>query len=58
MMEHIIEDSPHVTIAENTEYLRNSQVCCNADIFLEIPLEKPTDQHIPSGPIDMSKKFP
>ena len=51
-MEHIAEDSPHVTIAKNIEDLRYSQVCCNANIFLEIPLEKPTKQHIPSDPIE------
>ena len=33
MIEHIIEDSPHVTIAENIEYLRYYQVCSNANIF-------------------------
>ena len=58
MMEHIIEYSPHVTIAENIEDLRHSQVCCNADIFREIPLEKLTEQHIPSGPIEYVQKFP
>ena len=31
-------------------------MCCNADIFLEIPLEKPTDQHIPSDPIEYVHK--
>ena len=56
MMEHIVEDSPHVTIAENIEYLRYSQVCCNADIFPEIPLEKPTEQHIPSDFIEYVQK--
>ena len=50
MMEHIFEDSPHVTIAENIEDLRYYQVCCNADIFPEIPLENFTEQHIPSDP--------
>ena len=35
MREHIVEDSPNVTIAENIEYLRYSQVCCNANIFPE-----------------------
>ena len=35
MIEHIVEDSPHVTITENIEDLRYSQVCCNANIFPE-----------------------
>ena len=56
-MEHIVEDSPHVTIAENIEDLRHSKACCNADIFLEIHLEKPTEQHIPSGPIEYVQKI-
>ena len=56
MMERIVEDSPHVTIAENIEYLRYFQVCCNAHIFPEIPLEKPTEQHIPSDPIEHVQK--
>ena len=43
MMEHIVEDSPHVTIAEDIEYLVYSQVCCNDDTFPEIPLEKSTE---------------
>ena len=30
MIEHIVEDSPHVTIIENIEDLRFSQDCCNA----------------------------
>ena len=30
MIEHIVEDSPHVTITKNIEYLRFSQDCCNA----------------------------
>ena len=29
MMEHIVEDSPHVAIAEDIEYLVYFQVCCN-----------------------------
>ena len=58
MMEHIVEDSPHVTIAEDIEYLVYFQVCCNLDIFPESSLEKPTKQHIPSGPIKYVKKFP
>ena len=37
MIENIVEDSPHVTIAENIEDLRYSQVCYNADIFPENP---------------------
>ena len=57
MMEHMFEDSPHVTIAENIEYLRYSQVCCNANIFPEIPLDKPTEQHIPSGPFEYVQNF-
>ena len=40
MIEHIVEDSPHVTIAENIEDSRYSQVCCNANIFPEIPHEE------------------
>ena len=56
MMEHIVEDSPHVTIAEDIEDLVYSQVCCNADIFLEIPLEKSTEKHIPSDPIEYVQK--
>ena len=40
MIEHIVEDSPHVTITENIEDLRHSQVCCNANIFPEIPHEE------------------
>ena len=52
MMEHIVEDTPHVTIAKNIEDLRYSQVCCNANIFPQIPLEKPIEQHIPSDPIE------
>ena len=52
MIENIVEDSPHVPIAENIEDLRYSQVCCNANMFLEIPLEEPTEQHIPSDPIE------
>src|SRR5882757_7126238 len=52
MMEHIVEDSPHVTIDEDIEDLVYSQVCCNADTFPEIPLEKSTKQHIPNDPIE------
>ena len=52
MMEHIVEDSLHVTIAEDTEYLVYSQVCSNADIFPEIHLEEPIEQHILSDPIE------
>ena len=52
----MLKTLPHVTIAENIEYLRYFQVCRNADIFLEIPLEKPTDQHIPSDPIEYVQK--
>ena len=44
MIEHIVEDSPHVTITENIEDLRYSQVCYDenlifwyANIFPEIP---------------------
>ena len=33
MIEHIVEDSPHVTKAENIEDLRYPQVCCNDNIF-------------------------
>ena len=40
MIEHIGKDSPHVTITENIEYLRCSQVCCNANIFPKIPHEE------------------
>ena len=36
MMEHIVEYSRHVTIAEDIEDLVYSQVCCNADIFSKI----------------------
>ena len=56
MMEHIVEDYPHVTIAEDIEDLVYCQVCCNADIFPERPLEKPTKQHIPSDPIEHVQK--
>ena len=56
-MEHIVDYSPHVTIAENIEDLVYSQVCCNADTFPEIPLEKSTEQHIPSDPIEYVQKF-
>ena len=56
MMEHIVEDSPHVTIAKDIEYLVYSQVCRNADIFPQIPLEKSTGQHIPSDPIEYVQK--
>ena len=38
MMEHIVEDSPHVTIAKDIEDLVYSQVCCNTDTFPESPL--------------------
>ena len=41
---------------ENIEDLRYSQVCCNADIIPEIPLEKPTEQQIPSDPIEHVQK--
>ena len=40
MIEHIVEDSPHVTITENIEDLRYSQVCCNVNIFPESPHEE------------------
>ena len=40
MIEHIIEDSPHVTITKNIEDLRYSQDCCNANIFPKIPHEE------------------
>ena len=56
MMEHIVEGSPHVTIAEDIEDLVYSQVCCNADIFAESLLEKPTRKHIPSDPIEHVQK--
>ena len=56
MMEHIIEDSPHVTIAEDIEDLVYSQVCCNANTFPVSPLEKSTEQHIPSDPIEHVQK--
>ena len=51
IIKNIVEDSPHVTIAEDIEDLVYSQVCCNVDIFTKIPLEKSTEQHIPSDPI-------
>ena len=57
MIENIVEDSPHVTIAENIEDLRYSQVCCNANIFPESPLEEPTEQQILSDPIEYVEKF-
>ena len=57
MMEHIVEDSPHVTIAEDNEDLVYSQVCCNADTFLEIPLEKSIEKHLPSDPIEYVQKI-
>ena len=57
MMEHFFEDFPHVTINEDIEYLVYSQVCCNADIFPESPLEKYTKQHIPSDPIEYVQKI-
>ena len=38
MIEHIVEDSPHVTIAENIEDSRFSQDCYNA--CLESPHEE------------------
>ena len=57
MMEHIVEHSPHVTIAEDIEDLVYSQVCCNADIFPEIHLEEPIEQHILSDPIEYVLKF-
>ena len=50
------EYSPHITIAENIEDLRYSQVCCNAYIFPEIPLEEPIEQHILSNPIEYVQK--
>ena len=56
MIEIFFEDSPHVTIVENIEDLRYSQVCCNADIFPESPLEEPTEQHILSDPIEYVQK--
>ena len=40
MIEHIVEDSPHVTITENIEDFRFSQDCCNANICPEIPHEE------------------
>ena len=52
MMEHVVEDSPHVTIVEDIEDLVYSQVYCNADTFPESSLEKSTEQHIPSDPIE------
>ena len=55
-MEHIVEYSPHVTIAEDTEDLVYSHVCCNADIFPKSPLEKSIEQHIPSDPIEYVQK--
>ena len=55
-MEHIVEDSPHVSIVEDIEDLVYSQVCCNANTFPEIPLEKSTEQHIPSNPIEYVQK--
>ena len=33
IMENSVEDSPHVTIVEDNEYLVYSQVCCNAVSF-------------------------
>ena len=45
MMEHIVED------------LRYSQVCCNDDTFPESSLNKSTEQHIPSDPIEYVQKF-
>ena len=41
MIEHIVEDSPHVTITENIEDLIYSQVCCNANIFQKALMQKP-----------------
>ena len=32
-------------------------MCCNADIFPERPLEKSTEQHIPSDPIEYVQKI-
>ena len=55
-MDQIVEDSPHVTIAENIEDLLYSQVCCNANTFPEIPLEKSIEQHIPSDPVEYVQK--
>ena len=40
MVEHIVEDSPHVTITENIEDLIFSQDCCNANICPENPHEE------------------
>ena len=56
-MEHSVEDSPHVTVAEDNEDLVYSQVCCNTDTFPESPLEKSTEQHIPSDPIEYVQKI-
>ena len=56
IMEHIVEYSPHVTISEDIEDLVYSQVCCNANTFLEIPIEESTEQHIPSDPIEYVEK--
>ena len=39
MIEHIVEDSPHVTITKKIEDLRYSQDCCNAN-FPESPHEE------------------
>ena len=58
MIEHIVENPPHVTIDENIEDLRYSQVFCNANIFPEIPLKESTEQHIPSDPIEYVQKVP
>ena len=56
MIEHIVEEPPHVTIDENIEDLRYSHVFCNANNFPESPLEEPIEQHIPSDPIEYVQK--
>ena len=58
MMEHIVEDSPHVTIAKDIEDLVYSQVCCNADTFPKSPLENPLSNTYQVIPLNMSKKIP
>ena len=40
MIEHIVEDSPNVTITENIKNLIFSQDCCNANICAENPHEE------------------
>ena len=57
-MEHIVEFSPHVTIAEDIEDLVYSQVCCNADTFPESPLEKSLSNTSQVIPLNMSKWLP